>query len=127
MNLHPHHKKLRRGSICCFTLNQTLVGKLYFDTHVTTPLRISVNMCMIPWAMEDFEILDLLPTGKQHVSYSEIAEWMDCSWRHKLKHVDKIDDGDRGSIHTEFGQVIHNGMELYFNNGRVPHTEEDIA
>lgn len=77
--------------------------------------------------MEDFEILDLLPTGKQHVSYSEIAEWMDCSWRHKLKHVDKIDDGDRGSIHTEFGQVIHNGMELYFNNGRVPHTEEDIA
>lgn len=71
-------------------------------------------------------LFELLPTGKPHVSYSEISEWMECSWRHKLKHIDKIDDGDRGSIHTEFGQVIHDGMELYFNNGRVPHTEQDI-
>lgn len=50
------------------------------------------------------------PTNKPHISYSEISDWMDCSYRHKLKHVDKIDLFDQ-SIHTVFGKVVHDSCE----------------
>jgi len=53
-----------------------------------------------------------LPTGKYHVSYSEISDWMDCSFRHKLKHIDKI-SLDRPSIHTEYGRAIHDTLEHF--------------
>lgn len=53
-----------------------------------------------------------LPTGKMHISYSELFDWLECSFKHKLKHIDKI-DLDGPSIHTEFGQVIHDVLESY--------------
>lgn len=53
-----------------------------------------------------------LPTDKFHVSYSEIMDWFDCSYRHKLKHIDKIDK-DGPSEHTEFGGIIHDAIEKY--------------
>ena len=59
-----------------------------------------------------FEDPTLLPTGKSHVSYSEISDWMDCSYRHRLKHIEKINLG-KPSIHTEYGQVIHDLLENY--------------
>ena len=31
------------------------------------------------------------PTGKPHVSFSEIKIWKECPWRHKLTYIDKID------------------------------------
>ena len=33
----------------------------------------------------------LLPTGKPHVSFSEVKVWKECSYRHKLAYVDKLD------------------------------------
>ena len=30
------------------------------------------------------------PTGKPHISFSEIKNWHECGWRHKLTYIDKI-------------------------------------
>ena len=37
---------------------------------------------------------DAFPTGKPHVSYSEVRCWKECPFRHKLSYIDKIDLGD---------------------------------
>lgn len=52
----------------------------------------------------------MLPTGKPHVSFSEISEWARCSWKHKLKHIDKL--GDEGpSPYLVFGTAVHDACE----------------
>jgi len=51
-----------------------------------------------------------LPTGRNHVSYSEIAEWARCSWKHKLNHVEKL-GSDAPSPHLIFGTAIHDACE----------------
>lgn len=56
--------------------------------------------------MQDF------PTGKKHVSFSEVKAWSECSWRHKLIHIDKL-PGDPPSVHTDFGQIVHSQCEKY--------------
>jgi len=66
-----------------------------------------------------FEDKTLLPTGKHHVSYSEISDWMDCSERHRLKHIQKI-DLDKPSIHTEFGKAIHDALEGFVMSRTIP-------
>ena len=38
---------------------------------------------------KDISELKLL-TGKPHVSFSEIKDWVECSYRHKLIHIDKL-------------------------------------
>lgn len=48
----------------------------------------------------------VLPTGKAYISYSEISEWARCSWKHKLKHVDKIVTDDP-SPYLVFGSAVH--------------------
>lgn len=58
--------------------------------------------------------LPLLATGKPHISYSEFSDWYSCQRRHKLKYIDKI-HLDSISIHTIFGQVIHNALEERIN------------
>jgi len=64
---------------------------------------------------EQADIKELVfPTGKPHISYSELFDWIECSWRHKLKHIDKL-NFDGPTVHTEFGQVIHDAMEDYLN------------
>ena len=60
-----------------------------------------------------------LPTGKPHVSYSEISDWMDCSERHRLKHVLKI-ALDKPSVHTEFGRAVHDAMEGFIKTRVLP-------
>lgn len=72
----------------------------------TTKLQLQV--------IQDDDIIHSLPTGKSHVSYSEIHDWLDCSWRHNLKYVLKIPSGDGSTVHTEYGQVVHDAMEDYF-------------
>jgi len=52
----------------------------------------------------------LLPTGRPHVSYSEVSEWARCSWKHKLKHVDKISQ-DEPSPYLVFGASLHEACE----------------
>ena len=45
-----------------------------------------------------------------HVSYSEIRNWEECSWRHKLLYTDKIETF-QGSEHTCFGTAVHETIE----------------
>ena len=52
----------------------------------------------------------LFPTGKSHVSYSEVKCWSECSYRHKLTHIDKIDLGET-SPYLFFGTAVHSGCE----------------
>ena len=67
-----------------------------------------------------------LPTGKNHISYSELIDWHECSYRHKLKHVDKLHKFD-ASIHTIFGHVLHGALETYVVTGKTPSTEECVS
>jgi hypothetical protein len=53
-----------------------------------------------------------LPTGKPHVSFSELRDWRECSYRHKLKFIDKI-NADLPGIHLDFGTSIHEACENY--------------
>ena len=34
-----------------------------------------------------------------HISYSELKEWTDCAWKHKLNYIDKIKQF-KGNEHT---------------------------
>lgn len=58
------------------------------------------------------------PTGKEHISFSELTDWYACSWRHKLKHVDKIDLFEPNPF-VVFGSNIHKGCEEIINTRTV--------
>lgn len=45
-----------------------------------------------------------------HISYSELKEWVHCAFSHKLIRVDKI-EGFKGNAFTAFGNAIHNVCE----------------
>lgn len=53
-----------------------------------------------------------LPTGKPHVSFSEVKLWKECSWRHHLVHVKKIDVFKPSPI-LDFGTSAHSACEDY--------------
>lgn len=63
----------------------------------------------------------LLPTGKSHVSYSELSNWQACSYRHKLRYVDGI-DLFKPSVYVDFGTAIHSACENYLKT-RVMNTK----
>ena len=50
------------------------------------------------------------PTGKPHISFSEIKQWKECSYRHKLVYIDKIDMFE-DSPYLHFGTAVHEGCE----------------
>lgn len=54
----------------------------------------------------------LLPTNKQHISFSELKEWIECPYRHKLKYVDQIDKSLPSPV-LDFGTSIHAVCEAY--------------
>ena len=58
------------------------------------------------------------PTGKKHVSFSEIKDWKECPYRHKLKYVDKIDMFEP-SPYLDFGTAVHEGCETLLENKNV--------
>ena len=52
------------------------------------------------------------PTGKPHVSFSEIKAWKECAYRHKLIYIDKIDMFEP-SPYLDFGTAVHEALEAY--------------
>ena len=52
------------------------------------------------------------PTGKPHISFSELSNWMECPFRHKLIYIDKIGTFDV-SPHLSFGTGVHDANENY--------------
>ena len=55
---------------------------------------------------------ELLPTGKHHVSFSEVKTWKECSFRHKLTYIKKIIAFKPSPI-LEFGTAVHAACEDY--------------
>jgi hypothetical protein len=53
---------------------------------------------------------DTLPTGKPHISFSELRDWQDCSYRHKLRHIKGIDLSTPSPI-LDFGTAVHASCE----------------
>ena len=59
--------------------------------------------------------LENLPTGKPHISFSEVKDWLDCSYRHRLKHVKHI-DLNTPSPHLAFGTAVHAACENFIRS-----------
>tara|TARA_E500000331_G_C17207422_1_gene692044 strand:+ start:406 stop:1251 length:846 start_codon:yes stop_codon:yes gene_type:complete len=55
------------------------------------------------------------PTGKSHVSYSEVKTWKECPFRHKLSYIDKIDTGE-DSPYLDYGTLLHEQLEQYLKS-----------
>ena len=49
---------------------------------------------------------------KEHVSYSEVRVWKECSWRHKLLYLDKIETFEE-SPHLYYGSIVHDAVEHF--------------
>ena len=47
---------------------------------------------------------------REHISFSEFKLWSECTWRHKLKYIDGLDDFT-GNAFTAFGTAIHSACE----------------
>ncbi len=62
--------------------------------------------------------LVLLPTGKPHVSFSEVRMWKECPWRHKLTHIDKLSIQEP-STHLHYGTIVHEAVENFLNTGKM--------
>lgn len=115
----------------------------------TTNIQINNNELSPPISAEKltkkhiqlplFKDMTTLPTGKNHVSFSEISVHSGagphsdiygsnagCSHRHKLQYIDKIPQENDGSIHTVFGKVLHDAMEQFLLTGKMPPTEESV-
>lgn len=53
-----------------------------------------------------------LPTGKPHISFSEIRVWKECSYRHKLQFIDRVGEQIPG-VHMDFGTAVHSACENF--------------
>ena len=55
---------------------------------------------------------------KEHVSYSEVKQWKECGWRHKLLYIDKLRTFEE-SPHLHYGTIIHDACEHYLKTGEL--------
>ena len=71
--------------------------------------------------------LPILPNHKPHVSYSEVRNWKECAWRHKLTYIDKIDFFEP-SPYLSYGTAVHDGIEKFLLTGNmdIPPVLENI-
>lgn len=61
---------------------------------------------------EKKHLFENLPTGKPHVSFSEVKLWKECSFRHNLIHIKKLDVFKPSPV-LEFGTAVHSACEDY--------------
>ena len=45
-----------------------------------------------------------------HISFSELKQWVECPWKHKLNYIDEI-NRFKGNVHTAFGTSLHTVCE----------------
>lgn len=60
----------------------------------------------------------MLPTGKAHISFSEINNWVECSFRHFLAYVKKLDTFVP-NVHVAVGTATHNIIENYLKTKEI--------
>ena len=67
------------------------------------------------------------PTGKPHVSYSEVRCWRECPHRHRLLYIDKV-GVDEPSPYLSYGSAVHDGIEKFLETGQmdIPSVLENI-
>lgn len=69
--------------------------------------------------MKDSRIDEVVfPTNKPHVSYSEIRNWKECPFRHKLIYIDKLVT-DEPSPYLSYGTAVHAAIEDFLNTGKM--------
>lgn len=68
------------------------------------------------------ENLSLLPTGKPHVSFSEVKMWKECPWRHKLVHIDKLSEFE-ASPHLDYGTIVHEAIENFLKTKTIDYDQ----
>ena len=51
-------------------------------------------------------------------SFSEIKCWKECSYRHKLMHIDKVDMFEPSPF-LDFGTAVHEGCETYLKSKTI--------
>lgn len=51
-------------------------------------------------------------TGKPHISFSELTDWIQCPFKHKLSHIDKLGTSSI-TPHLGFGTGVHDASENY--------------
>lgn len=76
---------------------------------------------------ETRKLLPTFPTGKPHISFSEITDWNECSYRHMLKYIEKAGEEERGNIHSAFGHAIHNAAEQYLQTKKMPDAKDVLV
>lgn len=52
------------------------------------------------------------PTGKPHISFSELSNWIECPFRHKLLYIDKLGEFST-TPHLSLGTGVHDSNEEY--------------
>ncbi len=60
----------------------------------------------------------MLPTGKAHISFSEIKNWSECSFRHHLAYVKKINKFVP-NVHVSLGTATHNIIENFLKTKKI--------
>lgn len=60
----------------------------------------------------------IFPTGKHHISFSEVKQWSECSYRHKLQHIDKI-NLDKPGPALSFGTAVHAACEDFLETRQM--------
>ena len=63
----------------------------------------------------------LLPTGKPHISYSELREFRECPFRHYLKYVQSKETDP--NEHTALGSAVHSTCEIILLKEDVDHKD----
>ena len=69
-------------------------------------------------SIENTNELPILPNHKPHVSYSEIRNWKECAWRHKLAYIDQLDVFEN-SPYLSYGTAVHDGIETFLLTGNM--------
>lgn len=61
---------------------------------------------------------DIFPTGKPHISYSEIKTWAECPNKHRLSYIEKIETFT-DNPYVDFGTIIHEEIENYLKQKTI--------
>jgi len=51
-----------------------------------------------------------------YISFSQLKNWVKCSFYHKLSNIDKVDGAFSGNIYTAFGSALHETIENHLEN-----------
>ena len=87
-------------------------------TNLELVTRDWIKVCLEQGTPVPPNKFELLPTNKINISFSEAKIWKECSFRHKLKHIDKVGE-DLPGLPLDFGTSMHEANEHFLNTRTV--------